>query len=528
MATATKSKIKKALPQVRKIAFGKKVKKKVKGKTKTPLKWYKSIYATDGQFSAVVYFKQPKKKTYPYQIQYRERGRYGTVEKTAWNSWTDWKCAVGVSGIPKDSTESLYPVNYWMKSNKGINKKGIQQKAFTFTNASIGSSYDARQYEFRIRTFYKKGARHGEWLNSKLTVYKKAKMNDWRLLASQDGGFIYRFNTDWVRDDATITINAVYTNGRQLLKKDKPLKKIKIKPIELTSTTIPPARTGYVGAQVEVLGSKLKTSVEDGQTLHIKGFLETGDGATTAFDKTLTLINPSSGSGESSETGGTDSFTLTVGTPSWDSNTGIVSVVATKTGTDIADLCATLSYIYNEKRYTIQPLTEDVDIEGGTGTFYFTPPFGKDYTIEVKGLGIYDALVSQTVSGTAQKAYGYWFNKEGSADTCGVAWANPSLQINTTPAYDSALPVGRENTVIFYSGNASTTLSFTAVVLDNDDTYGGANARHAMWKQIKDNQGTFYLRNALGELYKVGLTKVGLTMTSPYIYELTVEMQEVD
>ena len=71
MATATHSKLKKALPQIRKIGFGKKVKKKVKGKTKTTMKWYKSIFATDGQFSATVYFKQPKSKKYPYQIQYR-------------------------------------------------------------------------------------------------------------------------------------------------------------------------------------------------------------------------------------------------------------------------------------------------------------------------------------------------------------------------------------------------------------------------------------------------------------------------
>ena len=48
MATATHSKLKKSLPKVRKIAFGKKIKKKVKGKTKTTMKWYKTIFATDG------------------------------------------------------------------------------------------------------------------------------------------------------------------------------------------------------------------------------------------------------------------------------------------------------------------------------------------------------------------------------------------------------------------------------------------------------------------------------------------------
>ena len=58
-------------------------------------------------------------------------------------------------------TQTDAPANKWMKANVGVNKKGTYKTFKTFTNYQIGANYDARQFEYRIRTFNKAKARHG-------------------------------------------------------------------------------------------------------------------------------------------------------------------------------------------------------------------------------------------------------------------------------------------------------------------------------------------------------------------------------
>ena len=53
------------------------------------------------------------------------------------------------------------PANTWMKANKGINKKSTYQTFKTFTNKKIADKYNAWQIEYRVRTFNKSKARHG-------------------------------------------------------------------------------------------------------------------------------------------------------------------------------------------------------------------------------------------------------------------------------------------------------------------------------------------------------------------------------
>lgn len=48
-----------------------------------------------------------------------------------------------------------------MKANKGVNKKGSYCTFFTFTNYKIPDTYDAREFQFRVRTFNKSKAKHG-------------------------------------------------------------------------------------------------------------------------------------------------------------------------------------------------------------------------------------------------------------------------------------------------------------------------------------------------------------------------------
>lgn len=80
MATATKSTLNKKLPVMSKIAFCSSAGEDMATK----------IFAgSNGKFECKVGFKQVK-KTYPFQIQYRQRSRYTDANaKTVGASWND-------------------------------------------------------------------------------------------------------------------------------------------------------------------------------------------------------------------------------------------------------------------------------------------------------------------------------------------------------------------------------------------------------------------------------------------------------
>ena len=155
MATATKSTLNAKLPNVDKISFCTAAGKNMCEKLYT---------GENGKFSMKVGFRQ-KSKAYPFQIQYRVRSRYtqaNAKKKGAnWTAWTVWKNAVAVSGIAINATETAKPVNRWMKANKGVNKNATYATFYTFSGYQIPAGYDARQFQFRIRTFNKAKAKHG-------------------------------------------------------------------------------------------------------------------------------------------------------------------------------------------------------------------------------------------------------------------------------------------------------------------------------------------------------------------------------
>lgn len=72
-----------------------------------------------------------------------------------------WKNAIAVSGIAKDATETAKPSNTWMKANKGVNQNGTYASFYTFSGYQIPEGFDARQFQFRVRTFNKATAKHG-------------------------------------------------------------------------------------------------------------------------------------------------------------------------------------------------------------------------------------------------------------------------------------------------------------------------------------------------------------------------------
>lgn len=185
---------------------------------------------------------------------------------------------MAVSGIPIDRTESQNPVNRWMKANKGVNKNGTYQTFYTFTSYQIPAAYDTREFQFRIRTFNKSKARHGNWTTQSLLVYKRAHLLDDTLITASDGGLRCKFNYVWDRSCTLQVDSIVDAEGRELLRKPYT---VAVKKARLNNSTTPRPRTGYKPGQLDIPIERIKRKVAAGEVLTTKMYFVTGDGAKT-------------------------------------------------------------------------------------------------------------------------------------------------------------------------------------------------------------------------------------------------------
>lgn len=499
---ATKTKLNSKLPTVSKIAFCSSAGKDMRHTIRT---------GENGKFSVKVGFKQTS-KTYPFQIQYRQRSRYTNantkIKGAAWTKWSNWKAAVGVSGIPKDGTQSDYPVNGWLKANKGVNKKATYQTFYTFTEYQIPSLYDARQFQFRVRTINKSKAKHGNWTTQTLSVFKRAAVVDETIITAVSGGMKIKFNYIWDRD-CTIKVNSIKDrNGRELLKKSYTAG---LGVATLTSQTIPASRPGYQGGQVDIGMERLKRKIVAGESLTLDVSFVTVDGTATKL-KSGTVIEPLA------------ALPITTSTK-WDELKGVYTVMATS-GTNLNDIGCSISYIYNNKQYSIAPVKKEIDLNG-TSTFYFYPPIGIDITPTVKAEDSLDNKDYRTLTTTTLRANGYRFNKVDDIDMVGIAWGEASYQISSQPVFETSLPYGREYNVIFYGEGNTNELSFSATIVDKEGCYGAQYQRKLAWNTISNNQGIYVFRSSKGDMYKVGLKKVQLQSNKNNLYQLSVDMVEV-
>ena len=505
MATATVTKLNSKLPTVSKIAFC----------TSAGVNMCTELFAGDnGQFSRLVGFKQ-NKKTYPYQVQYRQRSRYTPsnekVTGALWNNWSDWKAAVGVSDIPAQATETDKPVNKWMKANKGINKNGTYQLTYTFENYLIPADYDARQFQFRIRTVNKAQAKHGSFTSQVLTVYKKPIVADGTAIASADGGLKIKFNYQWERNASIIVSSVVDATGRELLNKEFTAG---VQRVELGSGTVPASRQNYTGGMVAITIDKLKRKVEEGETLTFNVHFVSEDGASIPVIESGAVVQLRRA--------------MSIGvTHTWDQVKGVLKVVAANEGSvALVDVGANVSYTYNSKEYSLAPVKEEIDLTGAS-TFYFYPPIDTAVAIHIKMQdaddykGIYDG--TQFVV----SAKGYRLNKSDDVNICGICWGNPSFQVSADPQYETALPYGREKNVIFYGKGTTIVIRLSATLVDKDGLLGGDYGKKAAWEMIQNNQGVYYFRTNQGQLYKVGLTGLSLKHNKKDVYDLSVDMVEV-
>lgn len=499
---ATKTKLNSKLPTVSKIAFCTSAGKDMRHTIRT---------GENGKFTRKVGFKQTS-KTYPFQIQYRQRSRYtdanAKVKGAQWTKWSEWKCARGVSGIPLNGKQSNYPVNQWLKANKGVNKKSTYLTFFTFTDYQIPAAYDARQFQFRVRTINKSKAKHGNWTTQTLNVYKRAAVIDETIITRVDGGLKIKFNYIWDRN-ADIKVNSIKdSSGRELLKKSFTAA---LGVATLTSQTIPTPRTGYTAGKIEIGMKRLKRKIAAGEALNLNIAFTTCDGTATSFTSG-TVIEP------------TASLPITTNR-TWDEDKGICKITATTTST-LSSIGCSISYQYNGKDYSIAPIDEEIDLQG-TSTFYFYPPIGLPLTTTVKAENTIDQKDYITSAPYTLAASGYRFNKEDDISVCGIAWGDANYKVSGEPQYETSLPYGRENNVIFYGEGNTNELSFSATLVDKAGCYGGEYGRKLAWDNIRNNQGVYYFRSSKGDMYKVGLTKVQINHDTKDLYELSTEMVEV-
>lgn len=99
-----------------------------------------------------------------------------------------------MGNVPKDGTETQYPADNWLAANKGINKKSTYITCYEFVDYKIPDDYDAREFQFRVRTFNKSKAKHGNWATETLTVYRSAAIADETAITKTDGGLAIKFN----------------------------------------------------------------------------------------------------------------------------------------------------------------------------------------------------------------------------------------------------------------------------------------------------------------------------------------------
>ena len=346
-----------------------------------------------------------------------------------------------------------------MKANKGINKNSSYVTFMNFNNYQIPAAYDVREFKFRIRTFNRSQARHGNWTTQTLQVCKRVEVVDEATITASDGGIKVKFNYKGDRAKRFLINSIIDADGRELLRKPY------YSPLEvatLTENTTPTPRSGYSAGMLTIPLSRLKRAIQAAETLTTDIRLLTDLEVPTKLN-VRTVIDPRR------------DVPVTLST-SWDEGCGILTVTATNDGTvALTSIGCGVSYVYNGKRYAIAPISKSVNLTG-TSTFKFLPPIGLALTVTVKEEDAedYKDVETTTVTPTAK---GYRLNKENAPTTCAVLWGAPQWEMDSKQQMETALPYGREKNVAFYGKGDTTSITLTGLIVDKAGTYAEAYSR---------------------------------------------------
>ena len=333
---------------------------------------------------------------------------------------------------------------------------------------------------------------------------------DEKYITAADGGFKVKFNYKWDRGGTKSWVRSVKdAQGRELLKGSY---NGTIEAGYLSQNTQPTPRQGYTGGMIKVPLSRLKRRINANEALTTEIYFETAEGAKTRLANG-TVIDP-------------HRDVPMVCNTTWHEDRGLLVVDATNDGTlPITDVGCSASYTYNGKTYTLSPMKKQVSL-AGTSYFWFYPPIGLPLSIKVSEEDIEDYKDTETLTYTAQAA-GYRLNKDNDVNICGVAWGNPSWEIESQPQVEVDLPYGRQSQVAFYGQGNATSIDFKALLVDKPSMYAGEWARKKAWDKVRNNQGIYWFRTNVGDMYKVALTGVSFNHEDRDQYDLSVKMEEV-
>lgn len=474
----------------------------------------KLFTSQNGVFSRRVSFRD-RRRVFPYQIQYRQRSRYANYYKrstgASWTNWTDWLNAIAMQGIPLNATQTDYPVDTWLKANKGVNKNGSYVTITVYNNVQLPTMFDARQIQFRVRTFDQAMCKHGYFKNQVLTIYRGAELLDLTAITAPDGGVKFKYNFTNEQSAGLVVTTLTDSSGRQLLESQYMPSVTKA---YLTSQTVPAIRQNCFDGMFTIPIEKLKRKLDVNEQIKITFRVYTSDGTVdNTHSLVITQLHRNIDVSMSYQ---------------WNQDTAMLRVAAANNEQNaLYDIGCNVSYTYNDKVYSIAPFYKEIDLEG-TSTFYFYPPIGIQLTANLKAEDTNDFKGSSSIDSIMIQSAGYRLNKMSEKVVCAIAWGKPSYTISSSPKYETSLPYGRSSNIIFYGEGATTTITFTAKIVDKDYCYGGEYARKLAWENVINNQGVYVFRSNKGDLYKVGITGINIKHEVKDIYDLQVNMVRVE
>lgn len=493
-----------------------------------------------------IYFKQ-NKTTYPFQMQYRTRSRYNEVNEkkknAKWTKWSDWKCARAftsptLGAVALKAKNAAKPVNKWLKANKGVNKKSAYIVAMNLTGHSIGSAYDGRQFELRIRTFSKSKAKHGAMAHQVLTVWKRTSITGERAFVGADGGLDVRYC--WKgNDNGKLAVNSIKdASGLELLKP------------ECLGTTYRWAfdpyytgtlASGYTPARVDIPAGNLTRPIDYGEKLKCDIVYTNQFGAPTKLSLSSVTAQ---------DTSLKEGIAL-----SYQSNRSIGALVLNVTDSQaaydsLASVSASIRYRDSAGiKRKLKPFASSVKLDGSTTSiaqFVFFPPHNTECTVTVLLKNNYGSSVKieepQTFKGShytlTRRWWGdddiasllAWINGEGDADASyplAAAYSNVDFSVSTSATNIYLAPLG-EDVCWGAAGAASpeTTITFTADIVDTASEE--PSCRKAPWETVRRKlDSTYILRTPQGDAYQVLIDKIQIQKSAARVFQVSLSAREV-
>ena len=473
--------------------------------------------------------KQPAKKSYSYQVQYRIHYRYtaaNAAKKGAdWTAWSSWMTPVAIAAkgsLPRIAANSTSDPNKWLRSNVGVNTKVTYQKLFKFTNKTL-SSYQALAMQFRVRTFDAAKAKHGDWVTSTtLVIYRRPEVMDETIHTGEDGALDIDYNYQWDRGCTLVVTSVKDSGGRELLS-ERFAQAPQYDGLR-SASTLCPLRSGYAAGTSTIPVEQLKRAPLPNETLTYSAYLETVDGART------TLESPKVVAGEDAEL---DPPRLAV-TTDLSQGRALLEVYKTDADDDLLSVGASVSWTYLGKRYTGKPTSSTSDptiisTEQPVGRYWFSTslPLGIPLTFTATFKNRYKKTVSSSETVTLATGKLAYLNGVTNTSIVATAFGNMALRLDSSGTFVTARPYGRSLPFAAVDPTGHTNrINFEADIAESTSEVS-AYATFAQWNSVRTNPGIYILRLPDGQVYRVAVTDVGISQERFGLRRVTISCEEV-